>query len=194
MSAESTNPHQFGEILSSLRDTGGFTYDPRKQQMVTEGYSVAAHRSAELTVKDEGGITQSHLEGYIAGSAPIWKQGGRGKNRGQEMIGGWGRTLDLPKVYPATPGGHEKSRRAQILRDEKAGFSIHGMADDPNPWSTRQPDPEEGEHPSIGKMSRGKFPEFAAMVAKNPRQALEQPEVSAWTKGPTVQARVQRKR
>ena len=110
--SESTSPHQFGEMHRRLKRGKGFTYDPRKQDFVTEGYSVAAHPAAELTVPHtEGGATEAHIEGYTVGSAPVWASQ-KSKGRGQEMIGGW-RTdeggkdvLDIPKVFPATPTGH----------------------------------------------------------------------------------------
>ena len=185
------NGHQFGEIINRLKSEGGFTYDPRTGEFPSSGYSVAAHPAAELTVEHPEGVTEAHVEGYVAGSAPIWKQQ-KAKGRGQEMIGGWGTTLDLPKVYPATPTGHTKSREAQILREQKASFSLHEMAEDVNPWSPRQP--EDDEHPDIGKMMRGKFPEFENAIRKNPRKALEEPEISAWTQAPQVRAQAQRKR
>ncbi len=185
------NEHQFGEIVNRLHSEGGFTYDPRTRSFPDSGFSVAAHPAAEMTVTHPAGVTEAHVQGYIAGSAPLWKQD-KGKGKGQEMIGGWGNTLDLPKVYPATPTGHTKSREAQVLREQKASFSLHEMAEDVNPWSPRQPD--EGEHPDIGKMMRGKYPEFEAMVRKSPNKALDQPEISAWTQAPQVRAKVQRKR
>ncbi len=184
------NGHQFGEILRRLDEEGGFTYDPRTGEFPSSGYSVAAHPAAELTVTHPGGVTEAHLEGYVAGSAPIWKQQ-KAKGRGQEMIGGWGSTLDLPKVFPATPVGHAKSREAQVLREQKASFSLHEMAEDINPWSPRQPG--DDEHPAIGKMMRGDFPEFEHALRQNRGKALEQnPEISAWTRAPLVRAEVQK--
>jgi hypothetical protein len=148
---------------------------------------VAAHPAAELTVTHPEGITEGHVQGYVAGSAPIWKQQ-KAQGRGQEMIGGWGKTLDLPKVFPASPTGHSKSRQAQVLRDQKASFSLHEMAEDVNPWSTRQPD--EDEHPDIGKMMRGDYPEFENAIRKNRTKAMEEPEIKAWTEGPVRRAQV----
>lgn len=184
------NGHQFGEIIHRLQTEGGFTYDPRTGSFPSSGYSVAAHPAAELTVTHPAGVTEAHVEGYIAGSAPLWQQQ-KAKGRGQEMIGGWGNTLDVPKVYPATPTGHVKSREAQVLRAQKASFSLHEGAEDVNPWSPRQPDPDE--HPDIGRMMRGKYPEFENMIRKSPSQALQQPEIRAWTEGPRSQAQAQRK-
>lgn len=181
---DSSSEHQFGEMKRRLVEEGGFTYDPRTRTFPESGFSVAAHPAAELTVTHPEGVSEAHLEGYVAGSAPLWKQE-RGKGKGQEMIGGWGSTLDLPKVYPATAAGHTKSREAQILREQKASFSLHQMAEEPNPWSPRQP--EGDEHPDIGRMMRGKYPEFEAMVRSSPNRALEQPEIQAWTQGPQRQ-------
>ena len=96
------------------------------------------------------------------------------------MIGGWrsdtSDVLDIPKVFPATPAGHEKSRHAQVLRHQEASFSLHEGAEEANPW-----------HPTTGRLSK-QFPEFAHMADKNPRLALEQPEISAWAGAPTRQA------
>jgi hypothetical protein len=183
--------HQFDEILGRLKSEGGFTYDPRTGTFPTSGYSVAAHPAAEMVSEHPAGVTREHLEGFIAGSAPVWKQD-RGGSKGREMIGGWGNTLDLPKLYPATPAGHQKSREAQILREQKASFSLHDMAEEPNPWSPRQPD--EGEHPDIGRMMRGKFPEFEHMVRTNPSLALQQPEIKAWAESPQLRAHFERDR
>ena len=139
MSAEVTSPHQFGEMHRRLKEEGGFTYDPRKKDFVTEGYSVAAHPAAELTVPHaEGGASEAHIEGYTVGSAPVWQQQ-KAKGRGQETIGGWRSdegekdVLDLPKVYPATPTGHMKSRQAQILRNQEASFVSPRRGGGPEP-------------------------------------------------------------
>lgn len=187
--------HQTGEMVSRLSEHGGFTYDPRKKTFPTKGYTVAAHQAAELEVK--GGISEDHLQGYIAGSAPTWSsgaqapipKGGSKKDRGKVMVGGWRSGdkdyVDLPKLYPDTPTGHQKSREAQVLRGQKAGFSLHDLADDPNPWSPRAPDKDE--HQDISRLS-AQFPEFAHMASKSPYLALQQPEIQAWTQGPTRRA------
>jgi hypothetical protein len=190
--SESTSPHQFGEMHRRLKEEGGFTYDPRKKEFLTSGYSVAAHPAAELTVKHAaGGATPEHIEGYTVGSAPIWQQQ-KAKGRGQEAIGGWSSdegekdVLDLPKVYPATPSGHTKSRQAQILRNQEASFSLHEMAEDPNPWFTGNAATEAAP----GHMS-AQFPEFANVVAKNPNAALDPekyPEIASWANKPVREA------
>jgi hypothetical protein len=173
--ADHYNEHQFGEMHRRLGAEGGFTYDPRKKGFVTEGYSVAAHPAAELRVPEKETSTQT-LAGYLAGSAPVWKAQ-VSKGRGQEMIGGWRSegqdVLDIPKVFPATPTGHMKSRQAQILRGEEASWSLHENQPDPNPW-----------HPTAGRLS-AQFPEFAHMAEKRPGQAMQQPEIAAWVEKPT---------
>src|SRR4051812_5914337 len=165
MSVGATSDHQFGEMKSRLDTQGGFTYDPRKRDFVTSGYSVAAHESAELKEShSEGGVTEQHIRGFVKGSAPTWQQQ-KSQGRGQEMIGGWrddegGKdVLDLPKVFPATPVGHQKSRQAQVLRNQEASFSLHEMSADPNPWFT-------GSNTTApGRMS-AQFPEFGAIASK----------------------------
>lgn len=189
--SESTSPHQFGEMHRRLQE-GGFTYDPRKKDFVTSGYSVAAHPAAELPIAhDKGGVSESHIEGYTVGSAPVWQQQ-KAKGRGQEMIGGWrddagGKdVLDIPKVFPATPTGHTKSRQAQILRNQEASFSLHDMEEDVNPWFTGS----EATGATPGHMS-AQFPEFANVVAKNPNAALDPekyPEIASWANKPTREA------
>jgi hypothetical protein len=190
--SESTSPHQFGEMHRRLAENKGFTYDPRKKDFVTEGYSVAAHPAAELTVPHtEGGATEAHIEGYTVGSAPVWANQ-KSKGRGQEMIGGW-RTdeggkdvLDIPKVFPATPTGHAKSRESQILRNQEASYSLHEDAEDPNPWFTGS----EATGAAPGRLS-AQFPEFGNLVAKNPQAALDPekyPEIASWANKPTREA------
>lgn len=184
------NPHQFGEMKKRLSTEGGFTYNPRSRQFVTEGYSVAAHPAAELRVprtQHQSGASEGHLQGYVQGSAPIWQQQ-KAQGRGQEMIGGWrsgeADVLDIPKVFPASPVGHSKSRQAQILRNQEASFSLHEGAEDPNPWFTGS------EATPPGRLSQ-QFPEFAGMVKNKPRVALDPekyPEVTHWTEQPTRDA------
>jgi len=127
--------HQFGEMQTRLSSEGGFTYNPRSKQFITSGYSVAAHPAAEMRVA--GGADIPHLQGFVMGSAPIWTQQ-KSKNRGQEMIGGWrsGDTdvLDIPKVFPANPQGHMKSRQAQLLRNQEASFALHEGREEINPF------------------------------------------------------------
>jgi hypothetical protein len=188
--SESTSPHQFGEMHRRLAAEKGFTYDPRKKDFVTEGYSVAAHPAAELTVPHSaGGASEQHIEGYTVGSAPLWQQQ-KAKGRGQEMIGGWRSdegekdVLDIPKVFPATPSGHMKSRQAQILRNQEASFSLHEGEEDVNPWFTGS------ETAAPGRLS-AQFPEFANLAAKNPNAALDPekyPEIASWADKPVREA------
>ena len=187
-----TSEHQFGEMHRRLKEEGGFTYDPRKKDFVTEGYSVAAHPAAELPVAhDKGGVTEQHIEGYTAGSAPLWSQQ-KAKGRGQEMVGGWRDdkgekdVLDVPKVYPATPTGHTKSRQAQILRNQEASFALHSFEEDPNPWFAGSE--KTGALP--GHMS-AQFPEFGNVARKNPNAALDAtkyPEIASWADKPVREA------
>lgn len=186
--------HQFGEMHKRLSE-GGFTYNPRSRQFVTSGYSVAAHPAAELRI--EGGAKREHLEGYVAGSAPLWQQQ-KAKGRGQEMIGGWkdvnADVLDVPKVFPATTAGHAKSRQAQILRGQQASFALHTFEEDPNPWYQGDPTAEPPKAP--GRMA-GKFPEFAHLAATKPQEALnpeKYPEIESWASAPTRQAEFHRQR
>jgi hypothetical protein len=186
------NEHQFGEMQSRLSTVGGFTYDPRKRNFVTSGYSVAAHKAAEMKVPlGEGGAQKAHLEGYVKGSAPIW-QAQKGQGRGQEMIGGWRSdhhdVIDLPKVFPATPTGHQKSRQAQILRNEQASYSLHEGAEDTNPWFTGS------STASPGRLSQ-QFPEFSAVVSRRRDAALDPqqyPEIAHWSDAPVRQAGYER--
>jgi hypothetical protein len=173
-------------MKNRLATEGGFTYDPRKRDFVTEGYSVAAHPAAELRVG--GTADEAHLAGYVAGSAPLWQQQ-KAKGRGQEMIGGWqsddASVLDIPKVYPATPQGHSNSRRAQILRGQEASFSLHDMAEEPNPWFTGS------EHTPPARLSAA-FPEFANVIKNNPATALDPekyPEIASWANQPVRDAK-----
>jgi hypothetical protein len=179
------NEHQFGEMKNRLATQGGFTYDPRKRDFVTSGYAVAAHPAAELRVPGEA--SEHHLEGYTIGSAPLWQQQ-KSRGRGQEMIGGWrsenADVLDIPKVFPATPIGHQKSRQAQVLRNQEASFSLHEGAEDTNPWfaGTKSLPP--------GRLSQ-QFPEFGNVVAKNRTAAIDPekyPEISHWSDAPVRQA------
>jgi hypothetical protein len=186
----SLSEHQFGEMKNRLSTQGGFTYDPRKKGFVTSGYSVAAHESAELKVPlDKGGAQEAHIEGFTKGSAPTWQQQ-KGQGRGQEMIGGWrdeegGKdVLDLPKVFPATPVGHQKSRQAQILRNQEASFSLHDMAEDSNPWFTGS------DTTAPGHMS-AQFPEFGHLLSKNRAAGTDPqkyPEITHWTDQPVREA------
>jgi len=175
------NEHQFGEMHRRLSEEGGFTYNPRSKQFVSSGYSVAAHPAAELRIP-QSETSHAALAGYVAGSAPTWKGEGK-KGAGQEMIGGWRSehhdVLDIPKVFPATPSGHTKSRRAQVLRGQEASFSLHEGAEDVNPF-----------HPS-SRLSE-QFPEFSRLAANRPEVALEQPEIAAWAEGPSRKAAFQR--
>jgi hypothetical protein len=181
--SESTSQHQFGEMHRRLSEEGGFTYNPREKSFVTSGYSVAAHPAAELRTPTSETSTQT-LSGYVAGSAPTWKGGTAKGGRGQEMIGGWRSeshdVLDIPKVYPATPTGHTKSRRAQVLRGQEASFSLHGMEEEPNPFHS-------ASHLSA------QLPEFSRLAMNRPEVALQQPEIAAWTEGPQRKALAQRK-
>lgn len=185
--------HQFGEMATRMGTEGGFTYDPRKQSFVTSGYAVAAHKAAGLPIQHPETATEAHLQGYVAGSAPIWKQQ-RAKERGQVMIGGWRDTeggkdvLDLPQVFPATPEGHTKSRRAMILRGQQSSYALHSGDIEDNPYFTGS---DEEPEPT-GHMKR--FPEFANAVRKNPFEALEQPEIQAWAEGPSRRAQWDRER
>jgi hypothetical protein len=186
---DATSPHQFGEMKNRLASQGGFTYDPRKKDFVTEGYSVAAHPAAELRV--HGGASEAHLQGYVAGSAPLWSQQ-KGKGRGNEMIGGWrsddADVLDVPKVFPASPIGHQKSRQAQILRNQEASFSLHGMEEDTNPWFS-------GSASTPPAHMSSKFPEFGSIVKNKPNVALDPqkyPEVTHWVDQPVRNAENQR--
>lgn len=182
--------HQFGEMKSRLSSEGGFTYDPRKRDFVSSGYSVGAHPAAELRIartEHQSGATEPHLEGYVKGSAPIWSQQ-KGGNRGQEMIGGWrsddADVLDIPKVFPATPQGHTKSRQAQVLRNQEASFSLHEGTEDPNPWFTGSASTPQTAHAA-------KFPEFTNVVRTNRQAALDPeryPETASWASGPADRA------
>jgi hypothetical protein len=177
------NEHQFGEMKRRLSEEGGFTYDPRKQEFATKGYSVAAHPAAELRIPQERTSPEA-LAGYVAGSAPTWTGTKKKGGAGQEMIGGWRSehhdVLDLPKVYPATAEGHTKSRRAQILRTQEASYALHTGAEDVNPW-----------HPSH---LSAQLPEYAGLLRNRPEKALEQPEVQAWTEGPMRRAQWDREK
>jgi hypothetical protein len=183
--SENLNPHQTGEMKRRLESEGGFTYNPRSKSFVSEGYSVAAHPAAELRV--HGGADEAHLQGYIAGSAPLWSQQ-KGKGRGNEMIGGWrsdtADVLDIPKVFPASPEGHTKSRQAQVLRGQEASFSLHGMEEDPNPWFT-------GSASTPPAHLASQFPEFGNLVAKKPNVSLDPekyPETASWSQQPVREA------
>lgn len=183
------NDHQFGAMRERLSTEGGFTYDPRQRSFVTSGYSVAAHPAAELRVP--GGATEAHLQGYTAGSAPLWHQQ-KAKGKGQEMIGGWRSgsedVLDVPKVFPATPVGHQKSRQAQVLRNQEASFSLHGKEEDVNPWFT-------GSATTPETHLSQQFPEFANVVRKSPNAALDAekyPEIASWADQPVREARYAR--
>lgn len=191
---EATSDHQFGEMKRRLGSEGGFTYDPRKRDFVTEGYSVAAHPAAELRISQtahRSGASEAHLQGYIAGSAPLWSQQ-KGKGRGNEMIGGWrsddADVLDVPKVFPATPEGHMKSRQAQVLRGQEASFSLHDMEEDPNPWFT-------GSKSTPPAHMASQFPEFGNLVAKKPNLSLDPekyPETASWSQQPVREAGYER--
>lgn len=191
---DATSEHQFGEMKNRLRTQGGFTYDPRQKDFVSSGYSVAAHPAAELRISQtehRAGAGTEHLQGYIAGSAPLWNQQ-KGKDRGQEMIGGWrsddADVLDIPKVFPATPAGHMKSRHAQILRNQEASFSLHEGTEDTNPWFT-------GSATTPPAHMASQFPEFGNVVAKNRNAALDPqkyPEITHWSDAPTRNAGFER--
>ena len=187
--------HQFKEMHRRLGE-GGFTYDPRARAFVSSGFSVAAHPGAELKVTHaEGGVTPGDIRGFTKGSQPVWSQQ-KSRDRGQEMIGGWkdvegGKdVLDLPKVFPATPAGHTKSRRAQILRNQEASWVLHEDRPDKNPWftgSSTTPSTTVAQH----------FPEFANVVRKHPQAALDPeryPETAAWAEGPARRAQWAKRR
>lgn len=183
--------HQFGEMTSRLGSEGGFTYDPRKRSFVTEGYSVAAHPAAELRISAVGGAQEAHLRGYTAGSAPLWQQQ-KAQGRGQEMIGGWrsdsADVLDIPKVFPATPTGHTKSRQAQILRRQEASFSLHEGAEDVNPWFP-------GSKAAPPARMAANYSEFAAIAKIKPNAAVDPekyPEIASWTEAPKRKAHFDR--
>jgi hypothetical protein len=187
----SLSEHQFGEMKSRLDTQGGFTYDPRKRSFVTSGFAVAAHPGAELKEPhSEGGATEGHIKGFVKGSQPMWSQQ-KGQGRGQEMIGGWrdeegGKdVLDLPKVFPNTPHGHQKSRQAQVLRNQEASFSLHDMAEDRNPWFTGS------STTPAAHMASGQFPEFTNLLFKDRHGALDPekyPETASWSEQPIREA------
>ena len=164
-----TSPHQFKEMHASLQE-GGFTYNPRSRQLVSEGFSVAVHSDATHEAP-HGAMSPGHIEAYTKGSAPLWNAPGA-----TEHIGGWKRpyaplndVLDLPRVHPATGAGETAARHDTITHGEEAYSALHrGFTDVSNPF-----------HPAtaLGKQ----FPEFSRL---SPEKQLEQPEIQSWINSP----------
>lgn len=145
MSASVTSEHQFGEMRRQLEDQGGFTYNPRSRQFISEGYAVATKPEAVYERPlSKGGATPSHLSAYVQGSAPTWSA-----PDSPTHIGGWNRpydpkahVLDLPDVYPATPEGETQARHATLEHDQEAYNALHrDFTDVANPYHAVNKDP-----------------------------------------------------
>ena len=134
-----TSGHQFAEMHRMLSESGGgFTYNPRSREFVSEGFSVATKPAATFEVPvASGGADPTHLSAYVQGSAPTWSPADSPTH-----IGGWNRpyapkahVLDLPDVFPATPQGEVQARHASLEHDQEAYNALHrDFTDVANPF------------------------------------------------------------
>lgn len=152
---------QFGTMSKRMRTRGGFTFSPHSKKFVTEGYSVAAYPSAELTVPPRQS-TPTTIKSYATGAAPTFEADPK------SHIGGWAPggqkrdVYDISQVHPATPAGHAASRQAMLDTNQEASFHLHSLHTENNPYHPENQrgdiKPSEGDRQTWADMPKHSTP------------------------------------
>lgn len=178
------SPEQFKDIHSRLGTDGGFTVNARTGKAITSGISVAPfgnERRVPVESSTPDVLAEYHAQNQSAGRFGGPEAVGT-RFQGSASLGGWRSEsddfFDTPTVYKNTPAGNAAARRQMVHSRQEAGFNLDTFEEIPNPF-----------HPEMRRKTGQEPHELADMALKDPKLAMQQPEIKAWTEMPRSRAR-----